>query len=863
MGVHKLWSLLESEAKATRLEALQGQKLAIDASIWLYQFQKAMRDKDGNSIKGCHIAGFVRRIIKLLYLGIYPVFVFDGGVVPLKRRTLMERKTKRDRAHDSMEKIAERILNAQLKLHALGGDLNAEAPMEDEFKLPVAPSRNKLDARIATSSEIYEFIHSQQQSIDFSKVDIDSLEFKALPLPLQHEIILDLKNKSRTPSEMRVRDMVEQSSTALDFSNNQLKNLIHRATLTDRYHKSLKTDVRRVAGTRQRDYVLKKVDSSKKVVGSLKGLEGFANESLNQTDEPVPGYFGLEDSIPDYVDLEKYCAESPVEEPRNEEGSGFSVNDFVYNWKRFAPPGFEKAYPDGIIADMLSKSEAALGVLLKIVDGRIVIGKDSSIHQYYKDFINKCIELQKAGVSVESFEIPSANETLDSSLKIELENQTNKQDLHAVKETVVILSDFESESSENFEELNLSMEPVFPKNEPGTINIETETLPYVSRAGSPLSPIIVSREEDPLISPVEKESGSEFRSFLTNQSLIPSNIPKNSDEGKEHNENAEKESQSLFKSFLTSSLETNQTKPGKILSEIVVADDIDLEVPLDIQENVEFVPNGHEIPEINNTNGLKLTIESNTTSNSFSSPEIITPGEITNEVVAENVIESEKSKGIQLLTEMEEEENQEVPLLLDTERAQVLEDLHFDSSLSREQNITETENLIQTLKQSRNQQIRDFEGISTDMVKDIQELLKEFGIPYVVAATEAESQCAYLYQHNLVDGIVTDDSDVFLFGGSNVYRNLFDQRKECECFRVENFMNLGLKREHLVQMAYLLGSDYTIGVKGLGPVSSIEIVTCWPGERVEGLSAFKKWVLDLQNGIEVELDSDIKKRLVH
>ena len=172
MGVHKLWSLLESEAKPIKLESLNGQKLAIDASIWLYQFQKAMRDKEGNSIKGCHVAGFTRRIIKLLFLGIYPVFVFDGGVVPLKRRTIMERKTKRERAQDSMQKIAERILNAQLKLHALGGHLEQETVIQDEYDLPSAPKRDKLDARIATSGEIYDFINSHQQQISIYLVFI-------------------------------------------------------------------------------------------------------------------------------------------------------------------------------------------------------------------------------------------------------------------------------------------------------------------------------------------------------------------------------------------------------------------------------------------------------------------------------------------------------------------------------------------------------------------------------------------------------------------------------------------------------------------------------------------------------------------
>lgn len=64
----------------------------------------------------------------------------------------------------------------------------------------------------------------------------------------------------------------------------------------------------------------------------------------------------------------------------------------------------------------------------------------------------------------------------------------------------------------------------------------------------------------------------------------------------------------------------------------------------------------------------------------------------------------------------------------------------------------------------------------------LQELLQIFGIPYVIAPMEAEAQCAFLDAEKLVDGVVTDDVDVFLFGGRNVYKNIFDDRKYVETY---------------------------------------------------------------------------------
>ena len=45
-----------------------------------------------------------------------------------------------------------------------------------------------------------------------------------------------------------------------------------------------------------------------------------------------------------------------------------------------------------------------------------------------------------------------------------------------------------------------------------------------------------------------------------------------------------------------------------------------------------------------------------------------------------------------------------------------------------------------------------------------------FGLPYIIAPQEAEAQCAWLDTAGLVDGVVTDDNDAFLFGAQKVYR---------------------------------------------------------------------------------------------
>ena len=51
---------------------------------------------------------------------------------------------------------------------------------------------------------------------------------------------------------------------------------------------------------------------------------------------------------------------------------------------------------------------------------------------------------------------------------------------------------------------------------------------------------------------------------------------------------------------------------------------------------------------------------------------------------------------------------------------------------------------------------------------------------------EAEAQCAVLDLSNQTHGSITDDSDILLFGGRRVYKNIFNQSKYAELYTLEN-----------------------------------------------------------------------------
>lgn len=193
----------------------------------------------------------------------------------------------------------------------------------------------------------------------------------------------------------------------------------------------------------------------------------------------------------------------------------------------------------------------------------------------------------------------------------------------------------------------------------------------------------------------------------------------------------------------------------------------------------------------------------------------------------------------------QEEEEEE---MLESIARESKENARFTSSLKGQAGVVggddiDYEEEIRRLRDQKRKDQRDSDEVSSTMVKECQELLQTFGVPYITAPMEAEAQCATLYELGLVDGIVTDDSDCFLFGGNCIYKNMFNQAKWVECYDTETLQReFSLTREKFIDLAQLLGSDYTEGLLGVGPVTGMEIIS-----EFKDLHDFKQWWEKLQN----------------
>ncbi|XP_032041639.1 LOW QUALITY PROTEIN: flap endonuclease GEN homolog 1 [Aythya fuligula] len=146
------------------------------------------------------------------------------------------------------------------------------------------------------------------------------------------------------------------------------------------------------------------------------------------------------------------------------------------------------------------------------------------------------------------------------------------------------------------------------------------------------------------------------------------------------------------------------------------------------------------------------------------------------------------------------------------------------------------------------------------ILKECLELLECLGVPWVQAAGEAEAMCAYLNAKGHVDGCITNDGDVFLYGAQTVYRNFAMNAKEpyLDCYTMSSIKEkLGCDRESLIGLAVLLGCDYLPkGVPGVGKEQALKLIETLRGQNL--LQRFEQW-----KEFQYDDPTVVVKRVIH
>ncbi|RCN38837.1 XPG I-region [Ancylostoma caninum] len=154
------------------------------------------------------------------------------------------------------------------------------------------------------------------------------------------------------------------------------------------------------------------------------------------------------------------------------------------------------------------------------------------------------------------------------------------------------------------------------------------------------------------------------------------------------------------------------------------------------------------------------------------------------------------------------------------------------------------------------------------------EFLSACGFPWIEAPGEAEAQCVELERLGLVQGVVSDDSDVWAFGVKNVYRHLFSKTKNVQHYGSRIIQqSLGLSQSEFVGIAILSGGDYSSGLAGVGVVNAIELLSEFSvarssdedrsqeAETISTLRKMEEWLNTFESDVEIPEPIAIRRKL--
>tara|TARA_R110002003_G_scaffold28_11_gene1599 strand:+ start:2068 stop:4038 length:1971 start_codon:yes stop_codon:yes gene_type:complete len=111
--------------------------------------------------------------------------------------------------------------------------------------------------------------------------------------------------------------------------------------------------------------------------------------------------------------------------------------------------------------------------------------------------------------------------------------------------------------------------------------------------------------------------------------------------------------------------------------------------------------------------------------------------------------------------------------------------------------------------------------VTPEMARAFIEELKHHNVQYIVAPYEADSQMAYLERKGIIDGVLSEDSDLLVFGVKCLITKL---DKYGDCVEINRNYFTACREVSLVgwsdadfrRMAILSGCDYLPGIGGLG-----------------------------------------------
>lgn len=134
--------------------------------------------------------------------------------------------------------------------------------------------------------------------------------------------------------------------------------------------------------------------------------------------------------------------------------------------------------------------------------------------------------------------------------------------------------------------------------------------------------------------------------------------------------------------------------------------------------------------------------------------------------------------------------------------------------------------LLKDLNIRYNKESSRFITIGQNEYKKLQDLLNAMGLPWYIAAGEAERTCAWLCKFGYVKAVLSTDSDVLVYGAPLFITEItLEENKIIEMIRYNDVIeSLDLTREQFTDFCIMCGTDYNNNIRNVGPVKAYRLL---------------------------------------
>lgn len=221
-------------------------------------------------------------------------------------------------------------------------------------------------------------------------------------------------------------------------------------------------------------------------------------------------------------------------------------------------------------------------------------------------------------------------------------------------------------------------------------------------------------------------------------------------------------------------------------------------------------------------------------------PVFVLDGEYVQEKFQEQASRKQRRKNLQLIiTKLTAQlKHYQETKVLGEELSKLLENNpHFLNRISGTPNIAIVKSHISKLE-------REISPIPKHVKQVFAEMCNVFGITLLTAKGEGEMLCAALNKYNIVDAVLTQDSDAFAAGAKTVVRNI--DNNLAKVLTQESILQKStLSFDSFRDLCIMCGTDFNKRIPGLGPITSMNLLKSF--ESIEEIEKHTDYELSKLN----------------